>query len=222
MAEQKASSMLAISFSDGLAIGALVLTIVLLVLDKAGKLAGPILFWLLAMAALMTVPLILGNGWVSGSPNGAAKAFRIVFLLCAVGSGYGALSAWIATESTVTPVEPSETSKKHALAGAQIRHLQSIDQFIATKDEVGLRDLFDFPDVLKYNLRFARRNLAPTSVSRAQSEDIDRFFLGGKARLDVRYARVSNVNNRVDDLPRFSQPAIAEDFRCSANSFGVR
>jgi hypothetical protein len=24
------------------------------------------------------------------------------------------------------------------------------------------------------------------------------------------------------DLPRFSQPAIAEDFRCSANSFGVR
>jgi hypothetical protein len=75
-----------ISFSDGLAIGAIVLTIVFLVLDKAGKLKGPILFWLLGLAALMTVPLVLGNQWVGGSPNGTAKIFRIVFLFCAVGS----------------------------------------------------------------------------------------------------------------------------------------
>ena len=86
---------------------------------------------------------------------------------------------------------------KQPLADLQ-KHLQIIDDFIATKDENELRELFDFPDILKYNLRFAKRNLFPSSVSKQQSEDIDRFFVDGKGRLDVRFARVSNVNNRVE------------------------
>jgi len=88
-----------ISFSDGLAVAAIVLTIVLVVLDKAGKLRGPTLFCLLALAAVMTIPLVLGNSWVSASPNGTAKMFRVMLLMCMVGVGYAALSAWIATGS---------------------------------------------------------------------------------------------------------------------------
>lgn len=76
--------------------------------------------------------------------------------------------------------------------------LEDIDDFIASKDENGLREQFDFPDMLKYNILYARRNLFPKLVSLHQSEDIDRYFTGGQARIDTRYAKVSNVNNRAD------------------------
>lgn len=98
-----------ISFSDGLAFAAIVLTIVLLVLDKAGKLKGPILFWLLALAALMTMPLVFGNAWVAGAPNRTVRAFRVVFLLCSAGAGYAALSAWIAIGPEFGPESASSS-----------------------------------------------------------------------------------------------------------------
>jgi hypothetical protein len=110
MVEPKSLSLAGISYSDGLAIGAIILTMVLLVLDKAGKLKGPILFWLLAFAALMTMPLVFRNTWVLRSPNGTARAFRTACLLCAAASVYSGLAAWIATgEESGLQGEPPPT-----------------------------------------------------------------------------------------------------------------
>jgi hypothetical protein len=76
--------------------------------------------------------------------------------------------------------------------------LEAIDDLVASKDENGLRAQFDFADMLKYNILLAREKLFPQLVSRMQAEDVERYFTGGKARMDLRYARVSNVNNRAE------------------------
>jgi hypothetical protein len=92
---------------------------------------------------------------------------------------------------------PERMNAANAARESQITLFQSIDEFIAVKDENGLREQFDFPNILKYNLRLAKSRLDPERTSQLELHDIDQFFLGGKARLDVRYASVSNVNNRI-------------------------
>ena len=86
---------LKISFSDGLAVAGLVLAILLVVLDKAGKLKpGPILFLLLAVAFIMTLPLAWGNPWVVNA-NSVARVARGLFMSCICGVIFSGLSVWI-------------------------------------------------------------------------------------------------------------------------------
>lgn len=126
--------------------------------------------------------------------------FRVIVGACVwsvIGVGLHEAIRWVnRRESPVS--SKKEVPPKDTLTEAQLKFLQGIDEFIGEKDEIELRNTFDFSDILKYNLRFARRNLFPASVSRAQSEDIDRFFVGGRGRIDLRYARVTNVNNRAE------------------------
>lgn len=84
-----------ISLSDGLAIGGVVLTTVLVALDKAGKLNGPLPLMLLFIAALMTVPLALGNSWVLGESSKTTRIFRKLIMLSVVVLIYSALVYWI-------------------------------------------------------------------------------------------------------------------------------
>src|SRR5712671_3824701 len=84
-----------ITFSDGLAITSAVLTVVLIVLDKAGKLKGPILVGLLGLAAVMLFPLAIGNEWVAGSPNTQIKFARGLLMFFSVGVVFAALALWI-------------------------------------------------------------------------------------------------------------------------------
>ncbi len=53
---------------DALGILGIVLTIVFLVLDKAGKLKGGLLIGLLCLAGAMTLFLAIGNPWVLDAP----------------------------------------------------------------------------------------------------------------------------------------------------------
>jgi hypothetical protein len=85
-----------ISLSDGLAIGGVVLTLVIVALDKAGKLTGTVIYVLLAVAALMTLPVALGSPWVSDAPSSKLQLFRGLAMVCLVGFIYAVLSAWIA------------------------------------------------------------------------------------------------------------------------------
>src|ERR1035441_8801584 len=88
-----------ISFSDGLAIGGIVFSVVLLRLDKAEKLHGPTLLVLLAIAALMTIPLAIGNKWVYGSSSRMMRLARSILMIVVVGACYYALSRWINTNA---------------------------------------------------------------------------------------------------------------------------
>jgi hypothetical protein len=98
-----------------LAVGGIVLTILLVVLDKAEKLKGGILFWLLMLAAALTVPLALGNSVVADTPAPWRLWLRGI-ALAVVGFSYWALAIWIrlpnesAENKTRAPQPPQTTS----------------------------------------------------------------------------------------------------------------
>lgn len=85
-----------ISFSDGIGIAGIILAVVFLVLDKAGKLRGPWLYVLLFIAALMTAFIAIDNHWVVGFPHQKKIAITVA-LLCAVVTLYGGLAKWISS-----------------------------------------------------------------------------------------------------------------------------
>jgi hypothetical protein len=90
--------MFRIGLGDAIGIAGIVLAIVLLVLDKAGKLKGPMLLVLLAVAAVMTLPLVLDNTWVGDAPSGMLKFSRAMLMFFVVGAAYSALAVWISGE----------------------------------------------------------------------------------------------------------------------------
>jgi hypothetical protein len=53
--------------------------------------------------------------------------------------------------------------------------IKAIDDFLGRKDENELRNEFDFPNMLEYNIRLQKRELARPMVSKEVSDDIDNF-----------------------------------------------
>src|SRR5260370_26857287 len=72
------------------------LTIVFLVLDKAGKLRGPMLLILLAVAAVLMLPLLLNLEWVANA-QGQAKFSRTLLAICVLGAVYSLVAVWVST-----------------------------------------------------------------------------------------------------------------------------
>jgi hypothetical protein len=73
-----------LTFDRVLAILGIVLAIILVVLDKAGKLKGPALLVLLGIAAMMTLPLAFGNSWVRDTPWGMLRFSKSALMVSVV------------------------------------------------------------------------------------------------------------------------------------------
>jgi hypothetical protein len=90
------------------------LTIVLVVLDKAGKLKGPILLVLLAVSAAMMLPIAIGNGWVLNAGTGMLKFSRVLLIISTVCAGYSVLAIWISTgDALLEGTAASGSSENH-------------------------------------------------------------------------------------------------------------
>jgi hypothetical protein len=81
---------------------------------------------------------------------------------------------------------PANTS----LQAAQILEIQKLNGFLGGKDELALRELFDFHNILKFNILLAKRSMNRSYVSTEQSKAVDDYFVGGQAVLDTRFNRV--------------------------------
>src|SRR5882724_3552096 len=95
-----------LSFSDILALLGIAAGIVLIVLDKAGKLTGWRLLLFLSIAAALTLPAVLSWSWVSDA-QGLAKFSRVLLLVCVVGAVYSLLAVWVSPDA----VKPSPSSR---------------------------------------------------------------------------------------------------------------
>lgn len=84
-----------VSFSDVIGVAGIALAILLVVLDKAGKLKGGWLYGLLFMAGVMTLFIAVGNEWVTDAPA-KWRLWRGLFMCCIVGLTYSGLAIWIA------------------------------------------------------------------------------------------------------------------------------
>jgi hypothetical protein len=90
-----------IGFSEFLGIVGVVAGILLVVLDKAGKMKNPTtLLLLLGVAAAMMLPLALGNSWVRNAPSLILKFARGGLAVCLVGVFFFGLAAWIFTSTS--------------------------------------------------------------------------------------------------------------------------
>jgi hypothetical protein len=87
-----------ISFSDAIGIAGIVFAIVLLVLDKAGKLKGGWLLGLLLIAGAMTLFVAIGNSWVLDAPA-KWRVWRGLCMCSLVAFAYSGVAIWI----SVTP-----------------------------------------------------------------------------------------------------------------------
>ncbi|HMD77462.1 MAG TPA: hypothetical protein VKG86_08810 [Terracidiphilus sp.] len=103
-----------VSFSDGLAIAGLILAIVLLVLDKAGKLKGPLLLALLGVAACMAIPLLFSVPWVSSAQPGMILFARRALMIFLLGSAWAALSVWITSGDGSISADRTESGQPAA------------------------------------------------------------------------------------------------------------
>jgi hypothetical protein len=87
------------------------------------------------------------------------------------------------------------------LRDAQLKELQAVDAFIARKDEMELRESFDFPNMIQYNVRLTRRSVFPQSVTPAQSADIENFFRGNRQAIAKYFSDVHEVGGRIEGTP---------------------
>jgi hypothetical protein len=80
-------------------------------------------------------------------------------------------------------IEKQETHIHHhdRLSEAQLEEFRQIDDFLVKKTEMQLRETFDFPEMLKFNIRLARNFYWPRSVPPREQEEMAEFFKGGDA-----------------------------------------
>ncbi|MGO9864055.1 MAG: hypothetical protein ACLPLR_10635 [Terriglobales bacterium] len=99
------------SFSlDGVGIAGIILAIVCLVLDKAGKLKGGLLIGLLCLAGVMTLFLAIGNSFVLDAPT-KWKLWRGLLTFSLVAFVYSGLAIWISGGSGPELAEPPRGGK---------------------------------------------------------------------------------------------------------------
>lgn len=80
-----------------------------------------------------------------------------------------------------------ETHVRHvdALAEARLEEFRQIDEVIVKKNEMQLREMFDFPDQMAFNIKRARHFHWPTLSSQSDLKEIDEFFVGGQGLIDL-------------------------------------
>jgi hypothetical protein len=96
----------------------------------------------------------------------------------------------------------AETAKNSAITpvpilDAQLQEIRALRDFLGGKDETGLRETFGIPDILKYNIMFVRKDIAPNSLTDNQKKEMEQFFLGGHGIVSRIYANMTITNNKV-------------------------
>lgn len=114
----------------------------------------------------------------------------------------GVTVAWGWLDKKQNP-DTAKTEVPAPLYAAQLEQLIEIDAFIGNKDETRLRETFDLPDMIKFNILKAKGQLFTWGLTDEEAKTLNEFFAGGQAQIDTRYAKLSNVNNaaKYEEIP---------------------
>jgi hypothetical protein len=159
-----------LGFSDGLALVGLALTLVLIVLDKAGKLKGPILLILLALAAAMVLPVALGTSWVSDAESGMLKFSRGLFVVFIIGVVYSGLAVWISGDET--PRENASLSKERD-GSAELKFKHAALGFFVPSGSAFIKDR-------AVQLRAVYENTSDNTAKRVSANGVLCFIASGQ------------------------------------------
>jgi hypothetical protein len=76
------------------------------------------------------------------------------------------------------------------LFGAQLRELNELEGFIGQQSEDVLREMFDYPNMLKFNIALTKKGLAPQLMSIIELRDLDSFNQHAKGMVSLQYGRL--------------------------------
>lgn len=175
-----------------LAIVGIVLAIILVVLDKAGKLKGPLLLVLLGLAAFMTLPLALGSSWIKDTAWGMLKFSKTALMVSLVAVCYSACAIWIS--------QPNETEGKGLIQGApltiQMEEIKDLDQFFVRNDELELAKQFGFVAMKERNILMVRdRIIAFRKTGDKYNFDVTPYqFKGGEVLLETSELKTNRIS----------------------------
>ena len=72
----------------------------------------------------------------------------------------------------------------------QIKAMGEVVEFLSGRDETRIREVFDLPNLLRYNILFNARDFGGRDrFSKSMSDEIDAYFKDGQAVIDLRYAK---------------------------------
>jgi hypothetical protein len=94
-------------------------------------------------------------------------------------------------------VNSSAPEPNPTLLQAQIAAFEKVQQFFGGLDESGLRYLFDFPNMLRFNILFIRRDLQKNNFPAELSTEMNNYFNGGQGTISLRYANVRATPSKV-------------------------
>jgi hypothetical protein len=77
------------------------------------------------------------------------------------------------------------------LLKSQLEEITRLQEFLTARYESGLREIFDLPGIMRFNIKMTKRSLVPKSMSSTESDEIDEFFKGGQAIVNTKYCNVS-------------------------------
>ena len=191
-----------IDFGIGIGIAGIVLGIIIVVLDKAGKLKGPWLLILLAVAGVMTLFIAVGNVWVLESPE-KWKLWRGGLMIALVAFSYTGIGIWISSDS-----EPKEVTEKVAGAIAEKQPDSSKYGNLAQRTEDLSRDLRVYTEARKGGLHeLLKRANAPDEKKAVMLNWLVSFADGYRAvyrqrvsGIQAEYAALHIRNRSLDEL----------------------
>lgn len=186
--------MVKVSFSDCVGVAGIALAILLVVLDKAGKLRGGWLYGLLLMAGVMTLFIAIGNEWVTDAPA-KWRLWRGLLMFCTVGFAYSGLAIWIAPSQREMGGGANEAKTASAPADSErALLLNSINDFISKKDEGELRETFDIDTVTRDAILEAKIQLTPDAATQTERDLLARDMVDGQNVFYFRYVNMKGNN----------------------------
>ena len=98
-------------------------------------------------------------------------------------------------------VNATENQPPNLVFSAAFEEMKAIDGFLGRKSEVELRETFDLPNMLHFNIELVKRSIAPQLVTAEVSAEIDNYFKGGNAIGEIRLINPQNVNEHFEAHP---------------------
>jgi hypothetical protein len=102
------------------------------------------------------------------------------------------------------PIAPFGVSEQ--LFKTQIAEMEKLQELIGDKSEDELRELFDYPNMLRSNISVVKKSLAPKLMSSKETADLDQYNRHAKGFLSLSFGRLVRPENEQEPLRVIPDP----------------
>jgi len=153
--------------------------------------------WLFAIG--YSIPLLKIVAWIAFERSeSVAGRTLFVALTCAIFGAAWYLSTALALSKASVDQKPAG-NQSNSTNSDRVALLNSINDFISTKDEMELRETFDIPTVTRDAILEAKIQLTPAAATQAERDTVARDMVDGQSVFFFRYVHMDG--NNITPLP---------------------